>query len=613
MPLPPKSSSPLQFPDPNKHFTHQIQPTKLPAPMQSSPPRAQLPTQIHSSKPVHPNPPITAMKPQRPVPLHPHTLSQQQQPVLSPPLQPSSLIQANTVSVSTHVKSPSSSSGKLTYSPPLKPQKKGPMIDPKPAEMDSSVPKIEGYADLPPKSTGLRFTKLLPKWSPPHPHPSSQPALPVLPAQPSLPSISSPVYERTVVEPAIPVSKPLNVEHHPEMHRADIRSDSPDLDKRLVAPSVDSINPKLLKSTGLKNLGNTCYMNCVLQSMLSVPQLTAPFFDGQYASFINYKSRLGYKGEFAKEFANLVRAMLQPDSKYIAPIGIKRVSGQLRPDSFAGFEQQDCQEFLTFLLDCLHEDLNVNGHMPKNRELVPEEEERREQLSIRVASAIEWERYLKGDTSLIVDLFQGQYLSQLKCLHCQRTSTTYNAFSSLSLPIVGNRLLGGHATLKGCFDEFVKPEVLDGENAWFCPHCNQKRKASKTLRISRLPPVLIIHLKRFKRSKNSDMNKLETPVDYPLRNLDLTKYWPQLKQHEFNAKESELLQHLPNRGQNPPFIYDLRAVTMHQGSLKGGHYTAVAEKPGMGWFLYDDSIVVPVKEQAAISKNAYVLVYQRRM
>ncbi|GMM51538.1 ubiquitin-specific protease [Starmerella bacillaris] len=464
----------------------------------------------------------------------------------------------------------------------------------------------EGYADHPAKFTGLKLGRLLPKKSQ-----GSNNLSPATSAGSPAPVVSSPVHVQHV--PTSQISSVMTPKQSPNSYNMNPHAIDIESDKRLVAPSPASINPVLLKSTGLKNLGNSCYMNCVIQSMLSIPQLIAPFADGSYKDFINYNSKLGYKGRFAQEFANLVKAMLQPDTKFIAALGIKNLSGELRPDSFAGYEQQDCQEFLTFMLDSLHEDLNVNGHKAKGQELEPEEEERREQLSIRVAAAIEWERYLTGDTSLIVDLFQGQYLSRLQCLSCHKTSTTYNAFSSLSLPIVGNKLLGGHATLKGCFDEFVKPEILDGDNAWFCPNCKHKRKASKTLRISRLPPVLIIHLKRFKRSKNIGMNKLETPVDYPLRNLDLTKYWPQQKQHEFSQKEANLLSHLPNRGQNPPFIYDLRAVTLHHGSLKGGHYTAIAEKPGMGWFLFDDSIVTPVKEQAAISKNAYVLVYQRRM
>lgn len=374
----------------------------------------------------------------------------------------------------------------------------------------------------------------------------------------------------------------------------------------------EQVPPHLLPLTGLKNLGNSCYMNCIIQCLIAVPQLTEPFSNGTYKQYINYNSRLGYRGQFAHAFAMLVMQMINPHAHYIEPVGMKQLSAHLRPDSFAGFEQQDCQEFLTFVLDGLHEDLNSNGDKPKQGALDAKAEERREQLGIRTASAIEWERYLSGDTSLIVDFFQGQYLSQLQCLTCKHTSTTYNAFSSLSLPIASPKLLGQHTSLKTCFDEFVKPEVLDGDNAWNCPHCRRKRKTVKTLQISRLPPILVIHLKRFKRSAMGGTTKLETPVDYPLRNLDLTKYWPQLHQ-DYGEEQMNILSRIPTRGQNPPFIYDLRAVTLHHGSLRGGHYTAVVQKPGRGWFYFDDSNVSQVKEQAAVSKHAYVLVYKRRM
>lgn len=374
----------------------------------------------------------------------------------------------------------------------------------------------------------------------------------------------------------------------------------------------EQVPPHLLPMTGLKNLGNSCYMNCIIQCLIGVPQLVEPFSNGTYKQYINYNSRLGYKGQFANAFAMLVMQMMNPHAQYIEPMGMKQLSAHLRPDSFAGFEQQDCQEFLTFVLDGLHEDLNSNGDKPKQGALDAKAEERREQLGIRTASAIEWERYLSGDTSLIVDFFQGQYLSQLQCLTCKHTSTTYNSFSSLSLPIASPKLLGQHTSLKTCFDEFVKPEVLDGDNAWNCPHCRRKRKTVKTLQISRLPPILVIHLKRFKRSAMGGTTKLETPVDYPLRNLDLTKYWPQLHQ-DYGEEQMNILSRIPTRGQYPPFIYDLRAVTLHHGSLRGGHYTAVVQKPGRGWFYFDDSSISQVKEQAAVSKHAYVLVYKRRM
>lgn len=72
---------------------------------------------------------------------------------------------------------------------------------------------------------------------------------------------------------------------------------------------------------------------------------------------------------------------------------------------------------------------------PTLKELSQEAEARREKLSLRIASSIEWERFLTTDFSVIVDLFQGQYASRLKCKVCSHTSTTYQPFTVLSIPI----------------------------------------------------------------------------------------------------------------------------------------------------------------------------------
>lgn len=73
------------------------------------------------------------------------------------------------------------------------------------------------------------------------------------------------------------------------------------------------------------------------------------------------------------------------------------------------------------------------------------------------------------NASVIVSLFQGQYRSRLSCLTCKTTSTTYNTFMSLSLPIPSKRakLSGGGVTLYQCLDYFVKEEILEKSEAWY--------------------------------------------------------------------------------------------------------------------------------------------------
>ena len=160
--------------------------------------------------------------------------------------------------------------------------------------------------------------------------------------------------------------------------------------------------------------------------------------------------------------------MLWSDSyTFVSPVTFKEAIGRFAPQ-FSGTEQQDSQEFLSFLLDGLHEDLNIIKDKPKIPELTPKEEEEMEYLHPQIASEIEWEKYLRRNSSVVVSLFQGQFRNILRCLVCNKTSTTYSAFMCLSLPIPRN-YNGERVVLYQCLDAFTKEEILDGDDAWNCP------------------------------------------------------------------------------------------------------------------------------------------------
>ncbi|ODV87975.1 hypothetical protein CANARDRAFT_26145 [[Candida] arabinofermentans NRRL YB-2248] len=358
--------------------------------------------------------------------------------------------------------------------------------------------------------------------------------------------------------------------------------------------------------TGLVNLGNSCYMNSALQCVIGSRKLVEFFINGSFRKHININSKLGSKGILANEFYSLLSELYGKSSHSrpgsLAPLHFRRILGSLN-SLFKNAEQQDCSEFLNYILDSLHEDLNENGNHPKLAELTKEEEAQRELLPIRVASTIEWERYLKTNFSVIVDIFQGQMLSQLKCLTCGTTSTTYNAFSTISLPIPVNTT---QTTLSACFDEFVKPELLTGDDAWTCPKCQKKQRSLKLLKISRLPQVLIVHVKRFK--LDNYLTKLNTFIDYPLE-MNLDHYWPGI---ESNLERLQLSK-LPTRGQIPPFKYRLSGVVNHYGNLVNGHYTSFVDKgPGNGWCLFDDDKVYKnCPTNKVVNGDAYILFYVR--
>ncbi|EGW32657.1 uncharacterized protein SPAPADRAFT_51192 [Spathaspora passalidarum NRRL Y-27907] len=387
-------------------------------------------------------------------------------------------------------------------------------------------------------------------------------------------------------------------------------------------------------TTGLVNLGNSCYMNCVLQCLGATPQLTTFFFPSssdlsnpQFKQHINTNNKLGSKGILTVQFAELLSNMFSSNGKVFNPSKFKKIMGSLSPSrQFATYDQQDCIEFLIFLLDTLHEDLNQMAILdPQEKkmisELTPEQEKSRETLPIRLASTIEWERYLKLNFSVIVDYFQGQLLSQLKCLECGFTSTTYNSFSILSLPIPEKLNKSTKVSLQDCLEEFTTIELLDDNNKWHCPKCKRFTKSTKKIAITRLPQVLIINFTRFKMTPDGRFNKLETFVTYPVsEELDLTKYWPDvgtsinpsLPSVMSVDKEREMLKTFPVRNQVPPFKYQLFGVANHFGNLTTGHYTSYVKKHGRGWCYFDDSkITYKCSTDKVLNKNAYCLFFQR--
>lgn len=131
---------------------------------------------------------------------------------------------------------------------------------------------------------------------------------------------------------------------------------------------------------------------------------------------------------------------------------------------FAGSEQHDSQEFLNFLLDGLHEDLNrILNKLPITH--TPEREAELEVLAQQIASQQEWNLYKTRDDSIVVDFFQGQFRNRMQCQTCGKTSTTYNSFMYLTLPIPSGR--NARATLQECLDAFVKEEVMEKADAWY--------------------------------------------------------------------------------------------------------------------------------------------------
>ncbi|KAJ3743823.1 hypothetical protein DFH05DRAFT_1253494 [Lentinula detonsa] len=363
-------------------------------------------------------------------------------------------------------------------------------------------------------------------------------------------------------------------------------------------------------TSGLKNMGNTCYMNAPIQCLSATVPFSRFFTEVDLKTAINYMNKMNSQGQLTRAFSRLVHDIWHGDMPYITPNDFRRTLCSLNAQ-YIGTSQHDSQEFLSFLLDGIHEDTNrIMTRKPITR--TPEEEERLENLPQQIAGEYEWQVWRQSNDSIIVDFFQGMFRNQLRCMKCEKTSTTYNPFSILSLPVPART---GKIPLQNCLKAFFNVEVMEGDDAWDCPRCKTKRRATKTLSLARLPPVLVIHLKRFE-ANGRFSDKIDTFVDFPVKGLDLTELMP--PPLPVGADQSLLNGGMVNgvlsrddpRIQVGPYKYELYGVTNHYGNLSSGHYTAFVASRG-GWLYCDDSSVKTVDAKQVVNQKAYVLFYKR--
>lgn len=379
--------------------------------------------------------------------------------------------------------------------------------------------------------------------------------------------------------------------------------------------SSSSCEPGLV---GLRNLGNSCYMNALLQCLSGTEDLVSYFSTPSFQADLNRDNFLGSGGAVASAFAALLAQLHCTNGEQRGPIhpaSFKATVGKAA-EQFSGTEQQDSQEFAASLLDTLHEDLNrVRGRKPAVEfpDITPEF--LRDKGEERAAAEC-WALYLQRDKSIVVDLFQGQMRSQIRCLCCEFVSTKFDSFMYLSLPVVDST--GAPLeSLGDCLKEFSREELLTGRERWLCPKCKVSVDAAKTLSLWKVPPILLVHLKRFRFDSATSGTSAASYFNFGIgRQSASTKKLNHMVDFSPQAEGLTLdgCSVLPaNAPQKAPPIYNLYALVDHFGSCGFGHYTAAVCHPGTNrWYRFDDEHVMPIETQDVVSPKAYLLFFRRR-
>ncbi|KAL1732376.1 hypothetical protein EV714DRAFT_207029 [Schizophyllum commune] len=316
---------------------------------------------------------------------------------------------------------------------------------------------------------------------------------------------------------------------------------------------------------GLLNLGQTCFMNVVLQSFVHNPLLRNYFLGDMHDRRI-----CAIADCTSCEMDSLFSEIYSDEPSPYGPIGFL-VTTWRGSAELAGYAQQDAHEFFISTLNQIH--ASSPGASPSNK-----------------------------CPCIVHRTFAGQLQSEVRCGRCGNVTLTVDPMFDVSLELRG----AGENTLFDCLRRFTHPEKL-WTKEYSCERCGKNgQEASKRMSIRRLPPVLSFQFKRFEQNMadKGAVRKIEASVRFPAT-LDMSPYTTRAMRQ--NAGDG------PTRLPDPPgtYVYDLFAVINHEGQMNNGHYTNFA-RYGREWYRFDDDKVTNTSLATVLASAAYMCFYVKR-
>ncbi|KAI5101432.1 ubiquitin carboxyl-terminal hydrolase 10 isoform X1 [Silurus meridionalis] len=436
---------------------------------------------------------------------------------------------------------------------------------------------------------------------------------------------------------AVPVAPTASVEQ-PEKP-CDIREGPVPVSEDPLAPKLAELienvklihKPVSLQPRGLINKGNWCYINATLQALIACPPMyhlmkslptfnetqrpctSTPMMDN-FVRLVNEFSNMPVPSKAKQQGEKMVKD-IRPGVPF-EPTYIYKLLTLIKSSLSEKGRQEDAEEYLGFTLNGLHEEMLALKKLispPEEKASTPngpgshvgdEEPATQRENNEEDGSEDEWEQVgPRNKTSItrqadfirtpITDIFGG-HIRSVVYQQSSKESATLQPFFTLQLDIQSEKI----RTVQEALETMVARESVQG----YTTKTKQEIEISRRVTLEELPPVLVLHLKRFVFEKTGGCQKLIKNIDYPV-DLEISK---DLLSPGVRSKTL--------KGQR---TYRLFAVVYHHGnSATGGHYTTDIFHIGLnGWLRIDDQAVKVINQYHVVKqtaeRTAYLLYYRR--
>ena len=400
---------------------------------------------------------------------------------------------------------------------------------------------------------------------------------------------------------------------------------------------------------GMANLGNTCFLSTVLHAVVRAPTVGGFFLkDGHVRELCTAKrdvavaeavnaGRLPSPEDehcLACELDEIVAGAYSGSSDPLVPSNFLHSWWMQSPEHLAKHKQHDAHEFFLSLVAAVHTNLTTSERggagsfreAPGQKPATPPPGSKGP-VSPRALGS--------GGGAVLVEecrcpmhaAFAGVLRSEVTCGACGYASTVHDPTVGLSLdvPLSGNATGGSRqrsVTLEACLSAFARPEHIGMNESFPCGRCGDSARAkTKQMAARRLPPALVLHIKRFETSfvgkagsKKSGLGIGDSVVVG--RKIDVHVSFPFVLSMRPYCASAALRSRYGNRvpadaSHDDQAKYDLYAVVVHSGTMESGHYIAYVQWQGV-WFRCDDHQVTRADPATVAQAQAYMLFYQAR-